>query len=276
MSVRVAVIGLGGIGAGAARGVIAKGLELVAYDIRPEAIEAIEGARAATSPRAAAEAADFVLIAVWNDEQVRAVLTGPDGVLEASEPPRVVVVLSTTTLETIRWADAELGERGIGFIDCGVAGGVKALAEASIVAMAGGTVAAMDAARPVLEAFADPVIHLGPSGAGMAAKLARNMITYTERVVVWEATRLAVAAEVDPEAFLEVVRATDKWNFHTALTDRGFLPGVEPPDPRFAEQTASYAHKDLLAALELGRQVQAPLPVTELADQLYPEAVGRE
>jgi 3-hydroxyisobutyrate dehydrogenase len=275
MSEREAVIGLGGIGAGAARGVLARGLDLVAYDVRPEAIAALEGAQPADSPSAAAERADVVLIAVWDDAQVRAVLEGADGVFEATRPPRVVVVLSTTTLATIRWADEQLARRGIGFLDCGVAGGVKALAQASIVAMAGGTEEAMRTARPVLETFADPVIHLGPAGAGMAAKLARNMITYTERVVVWEATRLAAAADVDPSAFLDVVRATDKWNFHTALTDRGFLPGAEPPDSHFAEQTASYAHKDLLAALELGRQVDIPLPVTELADQLYPGAVGK-
>jgi 3-hydroxyisobutyrate dehydrogenase-like beta-hydroxyacid dehydrogenase len=274
---RVGVIGLGGIGAGASRGIIAHGQPLVVCDVRPEAIEALgPHVVAVDSPAQACEHADVLLIAVWDDAQVRSVISGERGVLHARTPPNVVVILSTTTLDTIQWAQSALGERQVALLDCGVAGGVKALEHGSIVAMVGGDAADVAYAMPVLDAFANPVIHLGPVGTGMAAKLARNMITYIERVVVWEAMLLASAADVDPARFLEVVRATDRWNTHTALLDRGYLPPTaKDGDPSFAAQTASYAHKDLAAAIELGRQVGVSLPVTEIADRQYDAAVGR-
>ncbi len=274
---RAGVVGLGGIGAGASRGILAAEHPLVAYDLRPEAIDAL-GAEVASagSPAEAAEASDVLLIAVWNDAQVRAVIAGDDGVLSAANLPRVVVILSTTTMDTISWAHEALAERGAGLIDCGVAGGVAALAQRSMVGMAGGQDADLAYAMPILTAFLNPVIHLGPTGTGMAAKLARNMITYIERVVIWEAMSLASAANVNAERFLDVVRATDEWNKHTVLVDRGYLPpSAEAGDPKFAQQTASYAHKDLEAALELSRHLSVDLPLTRLANRQYDVAVGR-
>jgi 3-hydroxyisobutyrate dehydrogenase len=275
---RVGVVGLGGIGTGAARGVCAAGFSTTIYDVRPEAVAQLASeAAVAESVAAASEASDVLLVAVWDDEQVREVIAGAAGVIAAASVPQVVVVLSTTTLETILWVQQMLTPRGASAVDCGVAGGVKALANRSIVAMAGGDEAAFGYAMPVLAAFADPVIRLGPLGSGMAAKLARNMITYAERVVVWEAINLAAAADVDPRAFIEVIKATDRWNSHTSLLDRGFLPGqYRDGDPADAAQAAAYARKDLGAALELGRQLGAPLELTAIANALYGPAVGVE
>jgi 3-hydroxyisobutyrate dehydrogenase-like beta-hydroxyacid dehydrogenase len=280
LDIRVGVIGLGGIGAGAVRGLRHGGFETTIYDLQAgvrTALAAETGARAVDSVAGAAEDSDVLLVAVWDDKQVREVIAGPLGVLEAAQLPRVVVILSTTTVETIHWAEGILAPRGAAAVDCGVAGGVKALASGAIVAMAGGDAASLDFVGPILGAFADPVIPMGPLGSGMAAKLARNMITYAERVVVWEAINLAAASGVEPSRFVDVIKATDRWNTHTALLDRGFLPSPHASgDPVFAAQAAAYAHKDLGVAAELAGELGVTLDLAAVADEFYDAAVAIE
>lgn len=205
----VGIVGLGMIGGGVARALDGKGFALRGYDIRPEAFDGLPAAiERAPSPAAASRGVATVLIAVMDDPQVRDALVGKHGVLSASPAPRTVVVLSTVTLDTVRWAADQGRARGVAVLDCGVSGGPQALAQAGITAMVGGDDDAVAVARPVLQGFADPVVHCGVLGNGMRAKLARNLITYSEWMVAWEAARLAVAAGVPRERFAECVRAT--------------------------------------------------------------------
>jgi 3-hydroxyisobutyrate dehydrogenase-like beta-hydroxyacid dehydrogenase len=114
----------------------------------------------------------------------------------------------------------------------------------------------------VLEGFADPVVHCGELGNGMRAKLARNLIIYTDWMVAWEAARLALAAGVPLDRFVECVTASDRWvKPHMHLVDHGIGLGSEAN----AERTAGYADKDLRAALALGDELGLDLPAAQLA-----------
>jgi 3-hydroxyisobutyrate dehydrogenase len=277
----VAVIGLGRIGGGAVRSLARAGHAIAGYDVSADAVAAVaEQARGASSPRDAAEGSEIVLVAVFDAAQVRDALSGADGVLAADPAPKVVVILSTVDAPTIEWAGAEASKASIGLIDCGVTGGGGAIENGSIVGLVGGDPATVDLARPALDAFADPVLVMGPLGSGMKAKLARNAIVFGCWYVVSEAARLAAASGVDVDKLVEASVAADKWSGGPmALLARH---KIRPDDLADADEASvahrkllsSYAHKDVGAALALASQLGIELPGAELVEQRFDDAVG--
>jgi 3-hydroxyisobutyrate dehydrogenase-like beta-hydroxyacid dehydrogenase len=265
---------MGAIGAGVAASIVRAGIPLVAFDPRPETN--VDGIEAAESPREVAERADVVLVAVFDDEQVRQVL---EEVLTAADPPRDVLILSTVTMDTIRWAAERCATREVTVLDCGVTGGAQSLAEDSLVVMIGGDDGAVGRVRVVLETFSSLIVHAGPIGAGMQAKLARNIVYFAGGRVAWEAARLAQACGINVVDLIAIVDASDGWTGgSTALLKRGFTPDLAPPTspqeraPR--ERMAGFAHKDLAAALALAHELGLDLPMATLAHERFDEVVG--
>jgi 3-hydroxyisobutyrate dehydrogenase len=251
--VKVAVIGLGRIGGGVSHLLAAAGHEVRGTDPRPEAYAGFEGT-VAGSPAEAADGADCALIAVFDDAQVRAAL---DDLLEADVP--VAVVLSTVTVETVRHAHEKARAHGISLLDCGVSGGKEILARRRMAASVGGDREAFEAVRPVLEAYADPVLYMGPSGSGMAAKIARNMLHFCSVLADAESLRLAAAAGLDAAAFRDFVLAADRnsrgrMGYGDLEHDAGLL---------------GYGAKDLAAATELAARLGATLPQAGAAAEAY-------
>lgn len=277
----VGVLGLGQIGGGVARALARAGREVVAYDVRPEAMDALAGSIApASSPAEVSSRSDAVLLAVFDDEQVRAVLTGAESILAPDDRARVAGVMSTVSLDTIRWAHAHAAEHGVALVDCAVTGGQHLKEEGRIVVFAGGEPEALEALRPVLEVFAEPLLHMGPTGAGIQAKLARNVIHYGTWHAAWEGARLAAACGLDVDKLVQAVRVSDQWTGATMglVADYGIGPDpVDPGDERMmqmAQYLSNVAHKDLRAALELAAEHGVRLPGAELGDRLYDAVVG--
>lgn len=273
---RAGVAGLGLVGSGVVHALARAGIPVTGYDVVPSATAALADVMApAASLEALARECDVLLVAVMTDAQVREVLAGPGGILGAPARPRVVVILSTAPLDTIRWA-AELGAgAGVSVLDCGVSGSPRALAASAMVAMIGGDGEAFAYAEPVLHAFADPVLHMGPLGRGMAAKLARNLIIYSGWLVAWEGARLAQAAGVDVSKLVEAVEASDRFvDPHMALVARGVGLAAPGEEGESAEILLEYALKDLGAALELGRELGLELPAATLAESLFDAVAG--
>jgi 3-hydroxyisobutyrate dehydrogenase-like beta-hydroxyacid dehydrogenase len=281
----VGVIGLGHIGAGVSRSISSGGFTVSGYDVRMDAVRDLAGVvTPASAPAEIAAQSDVVLIAVLNDEQVRSVLVGTGGLLDKPARCKTVVSLSTTTLSTVRWAATECEQLDVALLDCGVSGGRGGLEARAIAAMVGGPAQAFGHARPVLEAFADPVLHMGELGRGMAAKLARNVLVYTDWSVAWEAARLAEAAGVDVAKFVQAVDASDRYiDGHTALIRAGVGLAQAGPEARArGAAVAIYAEKDLRAALELGEELEIEMPAARSAltrlEQFTngaPQATGR-
>ena len=275
---KVSIIGLGSIGAGIAQTLINKGgFSLTGFDVQADSIAAFGGkVTAAKSPAAAADGTDTALVAVMNDAQVRDVLTGDGGLLHAPRPPSAIVILSTITIDTVMWASAEAAEKGVALLDCGVSGGPQALAKAANTAMVGGTEEAFALVKPVLSGFSDPVVHCGELGNGMRAKLARNLIFFTDLSTAWEGARLALAAGVPLDKFVECVASSDEWVMsHLALLKQGAgLDSTLNTDPGLARTVAGYADKDLRAALALAEQLGVEMPTAKIALERFPDVAG--
>jgi 3-hydroxyisobutyrate dehydrogenase len=263
----VGIVGLGPIGAGAAGLVHRAGLTVVGFDLRLEAVAALAGvAEPAASIAEVAERSDIVLIAVFDDDQVRDVIVGDRGILAAERSPRVLVVLSTVSLETVRWAAEACAERGIRVVDCGVSGGRSFARGEPLVAMVGGDEDAVALARPALEAFGEPVLYMGGLGSGMITKVARNMLHYCGIAAEWEGARLATSSGIDVARFAEAVQACERLSGGTM----GYGTSVPADgDLHREEHVARYALKDLDVALALGEARDVKLPAAKLAKQIF-------
>ena len=193
-ALRAGIVGLGAIGGGAAVSMARRGRIPAVYDVRPETADALDGIPAVKgSPADVTRDSDVVLIAVINAAQACDVLSGPEGILAAAKPGLIVVLLSTVSLAAVAELADICGPAGVTLLDCGVTRGDEA-AQHGIVAMIGGPDDAVATAMPVLEDFARAVIHCGPLGAGMTAKIARNLITYGVWAVVDEAASVTDVA----------------------------------------------------------------------------------
>ena len=267
-------VGLVKIGMPMARRVLGKGFPLAVRDVRAEAMESLAegGARACASPAEVARHSDVICVVVLDDAQVEEVLLGPQGVVEGAESELVVCVSSTVRESTVFRLANELRPRGIDVIDAGVAGGYQAAEVGMLVATVGGDRASFDRSRPVLEAFSKEVIHAGPLGAGMRLKLIKNLISYLAMIAGHEGILLAEAAGIEPAVVRHVVEQTglvDQF-FHAALSrpnSQRLGPDAPAEDLEFAIHFSKVARKDLLAAVDFGREVGVDLPYALTASE---------
>ncbi|MFJ8816377.1 NAD(P)-dependent oxidoreductase [Amycolatopsis thermoflava] len=270
---RAGVIGLGMIGGGVAVSLARSGQVPTVYDIRPDAADKLAGVPAPVgSPAEVARASDVVLVAVVDAEQARTVLLGENGVLAGAERGLIVVLLSTVAVPVVHELAQACAKAGVALLDCGVTPGDKA-AENGLVAILGGDETTVQRAMPVLTGFAKRVVHCGPLGAGMATKIARNVITYGTWRAVHEATTLAGAAGVDPEKLITVIEEADPEGATLFSWQRQRLAGVAQP---LAAQVARLLDKDLAAAQELAGQLGISLPLTDVTRAHGPETLGAE
>jgi 3-hydroxyisobutyrate dehydrogenase-like beta-hydroxyacid dehydrogenase len=264
---RAGVVGLGLIGGGVAVSLARRGRVPVVYDIRADTAAAFPGA--VKSPAEVAAAADVVLVAVVDADQVRDVLTG---LLTAAHPGLVVVLLSTVAVPVVHELAAVCADAGVSLLDCGVTPGDKA-AENGMVAILGGDTDVVERARPVLEDFAKRVVHCGPLGAGMATKIARNVITYGSWSVVHEAVTLARAAGVDPATLVEVIETADPGGT-TLLSWLRDQIAEYPANREVVPQVVKLLDKDLAAAQELARTFGVDVPLVSLARAAGPRTLA--
>jgi 3-hydroxyisobutyrate dehydrogenase-like beta-hydroxyacid dehydrogenase len=283
MASKVGVIGLGDIGAGVAANFERAGFELSVCDVRTEATALFEGrAHIAANPAELPGLCEVVVVAVVNDAQLESVVAGPEGVLAGITPgagaPQILV-LSTVGIKTVRRMAESASAAGSELVDCGVSGGPVAAAEGKLVAMVGGTDEAVERVRPVVEAFASVVLHMGPAGTGLQAKLARNIVQYGSWLAAFEGQRLAEAAGIELAKLAQAIRESDA--MIGGASRLMFRETVEPFDERADHRLvdamragANLAHKDLRAALELAGDLGVALPLTELTEELCDPVFG--
>ena len=208
---QAAFIGLGNMGLGMARNLLRAGIATTVFDVRPEpvAVAVAAGATAAASCAEAATQAGVVCVATFSEQQVRDVLagTGADpGVLVGAAPGTVVAVHSTVSPGLVKELAAAASERGITLIDVAMTGGGDVAAtEGSLTFMVGGPDEALAKARPVLDAMARTVFHVGPLGAGVSAKIISNYLGTSNVALVREALRMAAGAGIEEKEILRII-----------------------------------------------------------------------
>jgi 3-hydroxyisobutyrate dehydrogenase len=213
--VKVGVVGLGTMGAPMARHLLAAGHEVAVWNrtaSRAEPLVAL-GARQASSPAGAAEGADAVVTCVSDDPDLDAVVLGRQGVAAGLKPGGVLVDCSTVSPSMARGLAEELARDGRHFVDAPVSGGSEGAERGTLTVFTGGTEAAVELAMPVLRAFGKEITHLGPAGAGQAAKAVNQIILAGVYMGVAEGLVFAERAGLPAEALLRALSAgaADSW-----------------------------------------------------------------
>ena len=197
---RVALLGLGTMGAGMAANWLAKGFGLTVWNRTRARTQALadKGARVATTPREAAEGADCVFAMVADDAASRAVWLGDDGALAGAKTGAVVVESSTLTPDWVRELAGRARARGCVFLDAPVGGSRQAAASGELRFFVGGDAATLDKARPALIAIGSKIDLLGPAGAGATWKLINNQLIAAQVAALGEALDVARKAGFRP------------------------------------------------------------------------------
>jgi len=261
---RAGVIGLGAIGGGVAVSLINSGREPVVYDVIPDAYKKHPGLqKQMASPSEVADLSDVIMLAVLTADQAKDALAGKNGILSGAHEDMVVVLLATISVNEAKELAELCAQRQVGFLDCGVTPGQLA-AKNGLVALVGGDEATLERARPVLEDWSASIVHCGGTGTGMAAKIARNVNTYSFWRISYESSRLAMAAGIDLKTYVEMLETVDKaenlfYNFlrHCTKTPDGTLPR------EMAEVYAKFMPKDLKASKELSETIGVAMPVRD-------------
>jgi 3-hydroxyisobutyrate dehydrogenase-like beta-hydroxyacid dehydrogenase len=259
------VIGLGNIGGGVAVSLARAGRLAAVYDVVPDKAAALEGVAAnAEAPAEVAARCDVVFIAVFDAGQARNALSGPGGLLEAARPGLDLVLLSTVELADYHALRALCLENGVELLDCGVTGGLLA-ASGGLVSLIGGSDEAVARVRPAAEQFSKAVVHMGPAGCGMAAKIARNVIVYGTWLAEHEGMALAAAAGVSIPRLIEAIDESGAGVGPACRWGRRHRDhGTETFEEARRTLLAATLDKDLSAALSLADRLGVDLPAARL------------
>ena len=271
---KVAFLGLGVMGGPMAGHLAAAGHQVTVYNrtaAKAQAWVAKHGGRAAPTPRAAAEGAEFVFACVGNDADLRSVITGDeDGAFAGMARGAVLVDHTTASADIARELHGRAKARGLHFVDAPVSGGEAGAVNGALTVMCGGDAAPFDAMRPVAMAFAKAVTRLGDSGAGQLAKMVNQICIAGIVQGLSEAVAFGARAGLDMPAVLDVIGkgAAQSWQ----MDNRGKTMVDDKFDFGFA---VDWMRKDLGLVLDEARRNGARLPLTALVDQFYSEIQNR-
>jgi 3-hydroxyisobutyrate dehydrogenase len=267
---KVAFIGLGVMGYPMAGHLKAKGgHEVTVYNrttAKAEAWVAQHGGSHALTPADAARDADFVFTCVGNDDDLRSVTMGPNGVLSAMKAGAVLVDNTTASAEVARELAEAAAARGCGFVDAPVSGGQAGAETGVLTVMCGGEPDVFERAKPVIDAYARMVGLMGPAGAGQLTKMVNQICIAGLVQGLAEGIHFGKKAGLDIEKVIEVISkgAAGSWQ----MENRHKTMNVGKYDFGFA---VDWMRKDLDIVLTEAKHNGATLPVTALVDQFYGE-----
>ncbi|RDJ21941.1 NAD(P)-dependent oxidoreductase [Bosea caraganae] len=266
MTETVGFVGLGLMGVGFAKRLLAGGHEVVGYDLDPARRAEAEGlgVKLAASPAEVAGRSNRLGISVTTTKAVSDVVSGPEGILSAAPATDCIVIdFSTTEIGVTRKLGEALAEKGIAFIDAPVSGGPGAAEAGTLAIMAGGTTWAVETVRPLVERFG-LFSHMGDIGAGQATKLVNQALCLTNYCIVAEGLRLAEAYGVDASK----IPAALAPGLGNSAVLQAMMPRMIAEDfaPRgYARQVL----KDLELLMEAGREQHLAMPMVAQATMLY-------
>lgn len=227
---RIGILGLGKMGAPMSKHLLARGFRVCGYDpVEAARRTALSyGANIEKSPADVARSSDVVIIVVGFDQEVEAVLFGPDGIVQAAWEGLIVALGSTVAPRYATRLAQRLSGHGIVLLDIPLARGEAAAIEGKLLIYGAGDHDAFEACRPAFSAFASDIFHLGPAGAGQVAKMVNNLILWACIVANDEGLRLAEALGVDAKRLQQALHhgSAQNWAMDHAAQRSG-MPWAE-------------------------------------------------
>ncbi len=262
-------VGLGVMGSRMVNRLLDKGHVVTGHNrTRSKAQWLIErGMRWAGSPRAVSAAADVTFVMVTNARALEAIAYGPDGLLAGLSEGKLLIDMSTVSPAASRALASKVREKGADMVDSPVSGSVTTLEQGKLSVMVGGRRETFERVKPLLEDIGPKVTYVGENGLALSMKIATNLSLAVQMLAFSEGVLLAEKSGIAREAAVEVLT-------HSAVAS----PMIQYRGPfvlRMPEEAwfdVNMMQKDMLLAMELGRQLDVPLPTTAVANEFLTAA----
>ncbi len=269
---RVTMIGLGVMGGPIARHIGHAGHDLTIYNRTPARVEKwladnpLLSPRVATSPADGASDADVVITCVGDDDDLSDVVLGPQGVFTRLRRGGVFIDHTTVSARIARQVAVEARDKQVHCVDAPMTGSQIGAENGTLTLMCGGRPDAIEAARPVMEAYSQRIVHIGKAGAGQSTKAVNQICIAGVVAGLAEAVRFAQAAHLDMAKVYEAISggAAQSWE----MDNRWQTMANDQFDFGFA---VDWMRKDLGLAMDEGRSLGVSLPITALVNQFYAE-----
>lgn len=269
---KVAFIGLGVMGYPMAGFLKQAGHDVCVYNrtlARAEQWQQQYQGKIALTPREAVQNAEIVFSCVGNDNDLRAVVLGADGMLAGMNSGAILVDHTTASADVARELAAVCADQGKGFLDAPVSGGQAGAENGVLTIMIGGDSAVFEKVRPVIDAYARCAERIGDVGSGQLAKMVNQICIAGAVQGLAEAIHFAKCADLNVNKVIDVISkgAAQSWqmeNRHQAMIDNSYEFGF----------AVNWMRKDLGITLDEARHNNANLPLTALVDQFYGEVQG--
>jgi 3-hydroxyisobutyrate dehydrogenase-like beta-hydroxyacid dehydrogenase len=225
------------------------------------------GMKWADTPRAAAQAGDFVFTMVTNTEALRAVTGGPEGILAGLSAGKIYIDMSTVSPAAVRDVAEQVEAKGAAMLDAPVSGSQITVEEGKLSFMVGGKRETFEKVLPILQDIGPKATHVGANGLAVSMKIATNlslavqMLAFSEGVLLAE--KSGIARETAVEVLLNSVMASPMVKYRGPFV-------LKMPDEAWFD--VNMAQKDMLLALEMGLQLDVPLPTTAATNQMLTAA----
>lgn len=267
----IGFIGLGIMGRPMARNLLAAGYRLTVLDVVGAAMDALvaEGAEAGSSPRQVAAHNDILITMLPDSPEVQQVYLGTEGAFESLRPDWLAIDMSSIAPGVARDLAERAREAGAEAIDAPVSGGDKGAIAGTLSIMVGGSEAAFERARPILEVMGQTIVHVGPAGAGQVVKVCNQVVVGVVIEAVSEALVLGAKAGVDPGRIADVLQGGLAATKVLEMRRDKFLSGSFDPGFRIRLHL-----KDLKNAGELARDVGVAMPAAAIVEQLMRAALA--
>ncbi|MBM3818963.1 MAG: NAD(P)-dependent oxidoreductase [Acidimicrobiia bacterium] len=262
-------IGLGVMGGRMAARLLDKGHAVTGYNRTKSKAQWLldRGMQWADTPRAVAQAADAIFVMVTDSAALAAVADGPDGFLAGLGAGKLLIDMSTLSPALSRAVAERVRERGAEMLDSPVSGSVTTLEQGKLSMMVGGTKAAFDRAKPLLEDVGPTVTYVGENGKAVSMKIACNLSLAVQMLAFSEGVLLAEKSGIDRKTAVEVL--TNSVIASPMVQYRGPMVLGLPEEAWF---NVTMMQKDMHLALEMGRRLEVPLPTTAVTNEFLTAA----
>jgi len=271
MKERIAVFGMGQMGANMASRLTEQGFDVLGYDINPARRQELAERQVAVADTVETVLAGrpVVLTSLPDPASAKAAWLAPGGLVDQAAPGTLIIELSTLDPDTMREIAAAATAKGIAVLDCPVSGGPMESLHGELVLIVGGDMADIRRAEPVLQSLGQSWSHTGPIGTAKAVKLVNNMMSMGNVLIACEAFALGEAAGVAPETLYQVLSQSGGRSFH--FTKRFPKALKNDFDPGFKMELGE---KDLALAIDFGRALRQPTPATSTVRELMAQALA--
>jgi 3-hydroxyisobutyrate dehydrogenase-like beta-hydroxyacid dehydrogenase len=268
---KLGFVGLGVMGSQMVNRLLAKGHTVTGYNrTRAKAGWLVErGMHWADSPREVAQSADVTFAMVTNSAALAAVTDGADGIVAGLSSGKILADMSTVSPAASRALAARVREKGADMVDAPVSGSVITLQEGKLSVMVGGRRETFDRLKPLLDDIGPKVTHVGDNGLALSMKIATNLSLAVQMLAFSEGVLLAEKSGIKREVAVDVL--THSVIGSPMVQYRGPFVLKMPEEAWF---DVNMMQKDMLLALELGRQTDVPLPTTAVTNELLTAARG--